>query len=61
MDRGHPDFGMRPDEIEGLAGEFKPNLIHEIRRRIRPERPGGYRKMLQQAGLDLQLSVSFDN
>ena len=48
---------MRPDEIEGLTGEIKPNLIHEIRCPIRLERPGGYRKMLQQPNLELQLFV----
>ena len=51
MDRSHPGLGMRPDEIEGLTGEFKPNLIHEIRRPIRLERPGGYRELLQQPNL----------
>jgi hypothetical protein len=50
---------MRPDEIEGLTGEFKPNSIHEIRCPIRLERPGGYRKMLQQPNLELQLFVGF--
>ena len=50
---------MRPDEIEGLTGEFKPNLIHEIRCSIGLERPGGYRKMLQQPGLELQFFVGF--
>ena len=50
---------MRPDEIEGLAGEFKPNLIHEIRCPIGLERPCGYRKMLQQPNLELQLLVGF--
>jgi hypothetical protein len=50
---------MRPDEIEGLTGEFKPNMIHEIRCPIRLERPGGYRKMLQQPSLELQLFVGF--
>ena len=59
MDRGHPGLGMRPDEIEGLTGEFKPNSIHEIRCPIRLERPGGYRKMLQQPNLELQLFVGF--
>ena len=48
---------MRPDEIEGLTGVFKPNLIHEIRCPIRLERPGGYRKKLQQSNLELQLFV----
>jgi len=48
---------MRPDEIEGLAGVFKPNLIHEIRCPIRIERPSGYRKKLQQPNLQLQLRV----
>ena len=48
---------MRPDEIEGLAGVSKPNLIHEIRCPIRLERPGGYRKKLQQPNLELQLRV----
>ena len=57
VDRGHPGLGMRPDEIEGLTGVFKPNLIHEIRCPIRLERPGGYRKMLQQPNLELQLFV----
>ena len=50
---------MRPDEIEGLTGEFKPNLIHEIRCPIGLERPGGYRKMLQQPNLELQFFVGF--
>jgi hypothetical protein len=59
VDRGHPGLGMRPDEIEGLTGVFKPNLIHEIRCPIRLERPGGYRKMLQQPNLELQLFVGF--
>ena len=59
VDRGHPGLGMRPDEIESLTGEFKPNLIHEIRCPIRLERPGGYRKMLQQPSLELQLFVGF--
>ena len=53
--RGHPGLGMRPDEIESLTGEFKPNLIHIIRCPIRLERPGGYRKMLQQPNLELQI------
>ena len=46
---------MRPDEIESLTGVVKPNLIHEVRRPIRLERPGGYRKSLQQSGLELQI------
>ena len=48
---------MRPDEFEGLTGEFKPNSIHEIRRPIRFERPGGYRKLLQQPNLELQIGI----
>jgi hypothetical protein len=48
---------MRPDEIERLTCEFKPNLIHEIRCPIGFKRPGGYRKMLQQPSLELQLFV----
>jgi hypothetical protein len=48
---------MRPDVIEGLAGILEPNLIHEIGCPIRLERPGGYRKMLQQSILELQLRV----
>ena len=44
---------MRADEIEGLSGEFKPNLIYDIRCAIRLECPGGYRKMLQQSDLEL--------
>src|SRR5580698_1200775 len=59
VDSSHPGLGMRPDEIEGLTGELKPNLIHKIRRPIRLERPGGYRKMLQQPNLELQLCVGF--
>ncbi len=59
VDCGHPGLGMRADEIEGLSGEFKPNSIHEIRCPIRLERPGGYRKMLQQSNLELQLFVGF--
>jgi hypothetical protein len=39
---------MRPDKIERLTGELKPNSIYEIRRPIGLERPGGYRKLLQQ-------------
>src|SRR5580704_1682427 len=57
VDRTYPGLGMRPDEIEGLAGVSKPNLIHEIRCPIRLERPGGYREMLQQPNLELQLRV----
>ena len=57
MDRGHPGLGMRPDEIEGLTGELKPNPIHEIRCPIRLERPGGYRKLLQQRNLQLQFCI----
>ena len=48
---------MRPDEIESLTGEFKPNLIHEIRCPIGLERPGGYRKTLQQPSLELQIGI----
>ena len=48
---------MRPDEIEGLTCEFKPTSIHEIRCSIRLERPGGYRKMLQQTNLELQIGI----
>ena len=48
---------MRPDEVKGLTGEFKPNLIHEIRCPIRLERPGGYGKMLQQPNLELQIGI----
>jgi hypothetical protein len=51
VDRGHPGLGMRPDEVKSLAGEFKPNPIHEIRCPIRLERPGGYRELLQQLNL----------
>ena len=51
---------MRSDEIEGLTGEFKPDLIHEIRCPIGLERPGGDGKMLQQPSLELQLFVGFD-
>src|SRR5580692_3472895 len=57
VDRSHPGLGMRPDVIEGLTGVFKPNLIHEIRRPIGLECPSGYRKMLQQSNLELQLGV----
>src|SRR5579863_1307516 len=57
VDRSHPGLGMRPDEIEGLTGVFKPNLIHEIRCPIRLQRPGGYREKLQQPTLELQLRV----
>src|SRR5579863_6021418 len=57
VDRSHPGLGMRADEIEGLTGVFKPHLIHEIRCPIRLERPGRYRKMLQQPDLELQLCV----
>jgi len=48
---------MRPDEIESLTGEIEPDLIHEIRCPIKLERPGGYREMLQQPSLELQLFV----
>src|SRR5580700_8775417 len=57
VDRSHPGLGMRPDEIEGLTGVFKPNSIHEIRCPIRLERPGGHRKMLEQPNLELELCV----
>jgi hypothetical protein len=57
VDRGHPSVGTRPDEIEALTGIFKPHSIHEIRCPIRLERPGGYRKSLQQPNLELQLCV----
>jgi hypothetical protein len=50
---------MRADEIEGLTRLFKPNLIHEIRRAIGLERPGGHRKMLEQPNLELELCVRF--
>jgi hypothetical protein len=48
MDRGHPGLWVRPDKIECLIGELKPNSIYEIRRPIGLERPGGYRELLQQ-------------
>jgi hypothetical protein len=51
---------MRPDEGEGLTGVLKPNLVHEIRCPIRPERPGGYRNTLQQSDLESQLFIGFD-
>src|SRR5271163_1075579 len=57
VDRGHPGLRMRPDEIEGLTGVFKPNLIHEVRRPTRLERPSGYRKSLQQSSLELQIGI----
>ena len=57
VDRGHPGLGMRADEIERLTGVVKPDSIHKIRCPIRLERPGGYRKMLQQPNLELQLLV----
>jgi hypothetical protein len=53
----HPGLRMRLDEIESLAGELEPNSIHEIRCPIRPERPGGYRELLQQPGLQLQIFI----
>src|ERR1700677_281711 len=61
VDRGHPGLGMRSDELKGLTGKFKPNLIHKIRRPVRLERPGGYRKMLQQPSLELQISKEARN
>src|SRR5271170_374594 len=60
VDRSHPGLRMRPDEIEGLTGVLEPNSIHEIWGPIRLERPGGYRKMLQQPCLELLLLVDFD-
>jgi hypothetical protein len=50
---------MRPDKVEGLTREFKPYLIHEIRCPVGLERPGGYRKMLQQPSLELQIFDGF--
>jgi hypothetical protein len=50
---------MRPNELERLTCEFKPNLIHKIRRPIGFKRPGGYRKMLQQPSLELQFFIGF--
>ncbi len=57
VDRGHPGFGMRSDEVRSLTGEFKPNLIHEIWCPIGFERPSGYREMLQQPNLELQIGI----
>src|ERR1700722_9986316 len=57
VDRGHPRFGIRPDEIGSLTGVLKPYLIHEVRYPIRRERPGGYRKTLQQPSLELQIGI----
>ena len=48
---------MRPDEAEGLTGEFKPNSIHEIGCPIRHKRPRGYGKMLHQPNLELQIVI----
>ena len=48
---------MRPDEIVSLSGVIKPDLIHEVRCPIRLERPGGYRKTLQQPSLELQIGI----
>jgi hypothetical protein len=59
VDRYHPYIGMRANEVNVLTCEFEPDLIHEIRRSIRLERPGGYRKMLQQPNLEPQLFVGF--
>jgi hypothetical protein len=59
VNRRHPGIGTRPDEIESLTGEFEPNSIHEIRCPIRFQRPGGYRKVLQQPNLELQFFVGF--
>ena len=50
---------MRPDKIECLPGEFEPKSIHEIRGTIGLKCPRGYRKVLQQADLELQLLVGF--
>ena len=59
MDRSHPSLGMRPDEVDGLTGVLKPNVIYEIRCPIRLERPGGHRDLLQYSNLELQLFVGF--
>jgi hypothetical protein len=57
VDRSHPGLGIRPDEIGSLTGVVKPNLIHEVRRPIGSERPGGYRNTLQQPSLELQFGI----
>ena len=57
VNRAHPGFRMRADEVEGLTGEFEPHLIDEIRRPIRLERPGRHGKLLQQADLKFQIGV----
>ena len=57
MDRGHPGLWMRPDKIECLTGKLKPNSIHEIRRPIGLERPGGYGKLLQKFNLKPQIGA----
>jgi len=48
---------MRPQKIESLAGIFEPDLIYEVRCPIGLERPGGYRKTLQQLGLELKIGI----
>ena len=57
VDRGHPSLGMRADEIRGLTGEFKPDLIHEIRCPVGLKRPGRNRKTLQQPDLELEIAI----
>ena len=57
VDRSHPGLGMRPDEVNRLAGEFQPNLIHEIRRPIGLQCPGGHRKTLQNPNLQLHVGI----
>jgi hypothetical protein len=51
VDCAHPGLRMRPDEIECLTSELKPNSIHEFRGPVRLERPGGYGELLQQFNL----------
>ena len=48
------------DVVECLPGVLQPDLVHEIRCPVRPDRPGRYRNMLQQANLELQLLVGID-
>jgi hypothetical protein len=57
VDRAHPGLGIGSDVVKSLAGEFKPNLIHEIWCPVRLQCPGGYRKALQYSNLELQISV----
>jgi len=56
--RSSHGLGRRPDVNRGSDRVFEPDSVHESGVPFRPQRPGGYRKMLQQSTCSCSTSLA---